>query len=81
MAAKDKQRIKGIKNEVYKRRGTEALYMEEILLYGMVIGNMKTELENLFPYIERYVSLITNWSLCDSFCCSLKQTKKQSTII
>lgn len=58
--------------------GTEALYMEEILLYGMVIGNMKTELENLFPYIERYVSLITNWSLCDSFCCSLKQTKKQS---
>ncbi len=52
-------------------------YMEETMLYGMVIGNVKERLETLFPYIERYVSWITNWSLCDSFCCGLKQTKKQ----
>lgn len=52
-------------------------YMEELLLYGMVTGNIKEKLEVLFPYIERYVSWIDNWSLCDSFCCSLKQTKKQ----
>lgn len=52
------------------------LYMEELMLYGMVIGCMKEKLEVLFPYIERYVTRIDNWSLCDSFCAGLKQTKK-----
>lgn len=52
-------------------------YMEELMLYGMVIGCMKEELETLFPYIRRYVARIDNWSLCDSFCAGLKQTKKQ----
>lgn len=52
-------------------------YMEELMLYGMVIGCMKKKLEELFPYIERYVVRIDNWSLCDSFCAGLKQTKKQ----
>lgn len=55
----------------------EILYMEELMLYGMVIGCMKEKLEVLFPYIERYVARIDNWSLCDSFCAGLKQTKKQ----
>lgn len=55
----------------------EIQYMEEQMLYGMVIGCMKATLEELFPYIERYVALIDNWSLCDSFCAGLKQTKKQ----
>lgn len=57
--------------------GDEILYMEELMLYGMVIGCMKEKLEVLFPYIERYVARIDNWSLCDSFCAGLKQTKKQ----
>lgn len=52
-------------------------YMEELLLYGIVIGCMKERLEVLFPYIKRYVARIDNWSLCDSFCVGLKQTKKQ----
>lgn len=52
-------------------------YMEELMLYGMVIGSMKERLEILFPYIKRYVARIDNWSLCDSFCAGLKQTKKQ----
>ncbi len=55
----------------------EIIYMEEIMLYGMVIGHLKERLEKLFPYIKKYVSWINNWSLCDSFCCGLKQTKKQ----
>lgn len=63
---------------VGKAAGEEpAQYMEELMLYGMVIGCMKEKLEVLFPYIERYVARIDNWSLCDSFCAGLKQTKKQ----
>lgn len=55
----------------------EIQYMEELMLYGMVIGCMKEKLEVLFPYIRRYVARIDNWSLCDSFCAGLKQTKKE----
>ena len=54
--------------------------MEEILLQGMVIGNLKVgkdaELETIFDYVKRYVPKITNWSICDSFCAGLKVTKQ-----
>lgn len=50
--------------------------MEEILLQGMVIGNLKAgndaELTEIFDYIKRYVPKIANWSTCDSFCAGLK---------
>lgn len=59
----------------------EMQYMEELMLYGMAIGCMKAKLEELFPYIERYVARIDNWSLCDSFCAGLKQTKKQPELM
>ena len=52
-------------------------YMEEIMLYGMVIGLMQTDINVLFPYIDAYVDLIDNWSTCDSFCAGLKQTNLQ----
>lgn len=51
--------------------------MEEIMLYGMVIGLMPEKVEVLFPYIDNYVNLIDNWSTCDSFCAGLKQTNLQ----
>ena len=54
--------------------------MEEILLQGMVIGNLKAgndqELTEIFDYIKRYVPKIVNWSTCDSFCAGLKITKQ-----
>lgn len=60
-----------------EEKAEETRYMEELMLYGMVIGCMKEKLEVLFPYIRRYVARIDNWSLCDSFCAGLKQTKKE----
>lgn len=54
-------------------------FMEEILLQGMVIGNLKAEnneqLAEIFNYIRRYVPKIANWSTCDSFCAGLKIAK------
>lgn len=64
-----------------RNSANEIMYMEELMLYGMVIGCMKEKLEELFPYIERYVARIDNWSLCDSFCAGLKQTKKQPELM
>ena len=55
-------------------------FMEEILLRGMVIGNLKAEsdiqLAEIFDYIRGYVPKIANWSTCDSFCAGLKITKQ-----
>lgn len=62
-------------------RAADIQYMEELMLYGMVIGCMKGKLEERLPYIERYVARIDNWSLCDSFCAGLKQTKKQPELM
>lgn len=58
--------------------------MEEILLQGMVIGNLhgRNRLkyglneEMLFEIIRRYVPKIDNWSTCDSFCAGLKYAEE-----
>ncbi|MSS64194.1 DNA alkylation repair protein [Velocimicrobium porci] len=50
---------------------------EEIMLQGMVIGSVKAELEELIPYMREFIDKIDNWSVCDSFCSSLKRTAKE----
>lgn len=49
---------------------------EEIMLQGMVIGYLKQDIKELLKQIERFLPKIDNWSVCDSFCTGLKQTKK-----
>lgn len=57
-------------------RDKEVLY-EEILLYGLVIaGGRDTSFEELLENIREFVPYIDNWAVCDTFCASLKQTKK-----
>lgn len=51
-------------------------YYEETLLQGMVIGNIKENIEVLIPYIEKFIPKINNWAICDCFCAGLKITKK-----
>lgn len=51
-------------------------YFEEIMLQGLVIGAAQIELQELTPYIEAFIPKINNWSVCDSFCASLKAAKK-----
>ena len=50
---------------------------EEIMLQGMVIGCVKCPVEERLLYIQNFVPLIDNWSVCDSFCAGLKFTKEQ----
>lgn len=58
-------------------RNAHSYYFEEIMLQGMVIGYGKdAQLEERLTYIESFVPLIQNWSVCDSFCSGLKFTKK-----
>lgn len=54
---------------------TPTVFFEEIMLLGMVIGYAKADVEEKLIHVKGYVPLITNWSLCDSFCTSLTFTR------
>lgn len=47
---------------------------EEVMLQGMVIGNIKEDIELILALIKEYVPKIDCWSICDSFCAGLKIT-------
>ncbi len=49
---------------------------EEIMLQGFVIGYSALEEEQLMAAVERFLPLIDNWSVCDSFCTTMKQMAK-----
>lgn len=51
-------------------------YYEEVMLQGLVIGYAKADIDELLHYVTAFVPKITNWGICDSFCSSLKLTKK-----
>lgn len=51
-------------------------YYEEVLLQGLVIGTAKADIEEILRYTADFVPKIANWGICDSFCASLKITKK-----
>lgn len=54
----------------------DSQYFEEIMLQGLVLGYVKADVEELLHYITGFIPKINNWSVCDSFCTSLKFTKK-----
>ena len=51
-------------------------YYEELMLQGMVIGGAKEDINTILKYIKEFVPKIDNWAVCDTFCTSLKITKK-----
>lgn len=52
----------------------EGEYFEEIMLQGMVIGYVKSDIEEILRHVADFVPKIDNWSVCDSFCTGLKFT-------
>ena len=51
-------------------------YYEEIMLQGMLIGQAKLDFNEIIKYIKDFIPKINNWAVCDTFCTSLKITKK-----
>lgn len=50
---------------------------EERMAQGMTLGMVCASLAEKTPYILRFLPKIDNWSLCDSFCASLKAAKSE----
>lgn len=44
----------------------EDIYFEEVMLRGMVLSYVSGNLEKMIPYIEKFIPLVDNWSVCDS---------------
>lgn len=49
---------------------------EETMLHGMVLGYIRTGIEERLLYIADFIPWIDNWSVCDSFCSGLKFTRE-----
>ncbi len=52
-------------------------YFEERMLRGLIIAAVPGSLEEKQRMIRGFLPLIDNWSVCDSFCASLKEMKKR----
>ena len=51
-------------------------YFEETMLQGLVIGYSNMDIDTVISCSKKFVPKINNWSICDSFCNSLKISKK-----
>lgn len=62
------------------RCSEEEVCFEEVMLWGFLVGNAmgqkEADLAEQFELIRQFVPQIDNWSLCDSFCASLKFTRE-----
>ncbi len=55
-------------------------FFEETMLRGLVIAGAKMPAEERLPYIADFLPQIRNWSICDSFCVSFRDVKKNRRI-
>lgn len=51
-------------------------YLEEKILMGFIICDLKLDINDILKYTKEYVDLIDNWCVCDIFCSSFHITNK-----
>ena len=52
------------------------LTYEETLIWGLTVNALKCTLEERLEWLHRYIPVLDNWAVCDSFCCNAKWAKK-----
>lgn len=52
-------------------------WFEEDMLAGFCIGGARMETEERIRWMRRFEPRVSNWSVCDSFCVSLKAVEKE----
>ena len=52
---------------------------EEVNLQGFVLGYAKGSFLDKEPYIRKFIKKISDWSVCDGFCSTLKQVKEEQS--
>ena len=52
------------------------LTYEETLVWGLTVNALKCSLEERLELLRRYIPVLDNWAVCDSFCCNAKWAQK-----
>lgn len=74
--------LRNIAKQIAKENPVEYLenvpkeYYEEKMLQGLVIGYMKSSLEEKQKYLDEFVPIIDNWAICDCCTSTYKFTNK-----
>ena len=53
-----------------------SLTYEETLIWGLTINALKRPPEERLDLLRRYIPVLDNWAVCDSFCCNAKWALK-----
>lgn len=64
----------------YLQNATEDTF-EEVMLQGLVIGYIKCGVEERMNYIEKFIPKISDWSVNDVFCATLKFVNKNKDVM
>ena len=56
------------------KSNTLSIY-EEKMLYGLVLGCLKIDFNDVLRYLDVYIPYIDNWAICDCVCANLKVFK------
>ena len=56
-------------------------YLEEVILMGLIICDLKTDIDDILIYTKSYIELIDNWCSCDIFCSSFHIADKYKKVI
>ena len=49
---------------------------EEILIHGLIIGYINSDIDNVISLSKKYIPYVSNWSLCDSYVANLHILRK-----
>ena len=74
--------LKKIAKDIIKNNKTDYFlsnnkdeFFELTLIEAFIIGNLKIKFSEKLKLIKNFIPKITNWSICDSLCASLKEIK------
>lgn len=59
----------------------QPLYYEEILIAGLALSYAKLPLDERFAWIARFVPLMDNWAVCDTFCGTWKPKEAELPLL
>ena len=56
------------------------LCFEEMLVWGLMINDLKATQEHKLPLLRAFVPLMDNWAVCDTICCNIKWIKDKEAL-
>ena len=58
--------------KAFEQEPPQNLCYEETVIWGLLINRSKCSIEARLQMLEKYIPIMDNWAVCDSFCASAK---------